>query len=464
MITYPRESLPSGKRFTGPIDALKRNTALIALALWVFMPFIRRLVQWPTSYSAGNALTLVPPLFAIIAFVCIRRSVRIPKFTQFAVVCTTFAFLYSLVLAILMGNYIASFYTFIDFMAPMYVAAVVCSPKVDDPIENIQNTYHAFLKAVAYVTLIVAVYGIAQYLMPTVWDAKWMVDSRMRSIGLPKPFMVRVFSVLNSPGVLGAYLAVAMLYLIPLARRAPILAYSTLILSAVTFLLSMLRAGWVASLGGLVVYFIFSEQRITLIKTLVFAVAALGVTTIVLQNTPGFDKPIATLGQRLNTLGDVEHDVSAIDRENQIRIGGDMTQQNPIGYGLGIFGMAASINSYDGTNALIDHGYLARILELGWPGFAGYLAPFFGAAALCCMSLLESFQRVRRPSLRTDHLALAAGSLASMLILNGFGDFDRGITAFIGWAAIFFFVSLSAPSPQTIVENRPYHNNLSRLG
>lgn len=429
---------------------LKKHAAACALALWVFMPLIRRLVQWPTSYSTGNALTLIPPFFALGLFFVMRPETKLPKLAEFAIVSTLFGFLYALILAIAMGNYAASFYTFIDFIAPLLLASVVSAPPRltrgdrDDRSEGLEERYDAYLKAVGIVTLIVAIYGIAQYLSPSLWDAKWMVDSRMRSIGLPKPFLVRVFSVLNSPGVLGAYLAVAMLHLLPLARRAPILAGSTLILGAVTFLLTMLRAGWVAVLGGLAVYFIFSEKRVTLTKALLTAIIALGIATIILQNTPGFDKPIATLGQRLNTLGDVEHDYSAIDRENQIRVGLEMAEKNPIGYGLGIFGMATSLNSYDGTNQLIDHGYLARLLELGWPGFAAYFLPFLAAAALCCMTLLDSFQPRKMESPKTDHLALAAGSLTSLMLLNCFGDFDRGVTSFIGWTAIFFFAAFQS--------------------
>jgi hypothetical protein len=416
---------------------LKKHAAAIALALWVFMPLIRRLVQWPASYSTGNALTLIPPIFALGLYFVLRPQVKIPKLVEFAVVCTLFGFLYALILAIAMGNYMASFYTFIDFIAPLLLATVVAAPS-----EDVEERYDAYLKAVGIVTLIVSIYGIAQYLSPSPWDAKWMIDSRLRSIGHPKPFLVRVFSVLNGPGVLGAYLGVAMLHLLPLARRAPILAGSTLILGSITLLLSMLRAGWVAALGGLAVYLIFSEQRMTLMKALLTVIVALVVSTTLLQNAPGFAKPMATLGQRLDTLGDVEHDHSAIDRENQMRVGLAMAAQNPIGYGLGIFGMATSLNSYDGTNQLIDHGFLARLLELGLPGFAGYMAPFLAGAGLCFMTLLDSFQPRKTESRYTDHLALAAATLTSLMLLNCFGDFDRGVTSYIGWTAIFFFAAL----------------------
>jgi hypothetical protein len=235
-----------------------------------------------------------------------------------------------------------------------------------------------------------------------------------------------------------------MLHLIPLVRRAPVLAASTMVLGSVTFLLSLLRAGWLAVLGGLVTYFILSQYRGTLAKVLLASILAIGIGTVILQNIPGFEKPMTVLQQRFESLGDVDHDYSAIDREKQIQEGSENARAHPIGYGLGVFGTSTSINSYDGTNALIDNGFLARLIELGWAGFAGYLAPFIIAAALCFMGFLATFTPGITHQAQTDHLALAASCLVALMLLNIFGDFDRGITSFIGWMSLFFFVSLSA--------------------
>jgi len=454
MITYPKPenaSPPLGTRF---LFALKEHAATIALALWVFIPLVRRLVQLPTSYSTGNALTLVPPFFALGIFFLLRPKMKLIGFVQFAVVCTGFAFLYAFIVGIAMGSLVSSFYTFIDFLAPILIAAVVATPYRDRITSSVEERYFTYLKSVGVVTLIVAIYGIVQYVAPLPWDAKWMTDSQMQSIGQPEPFEVRVFSTLNSPGVLGAYLSLAMLHLIPLIRRAPILAYSTMLLGSITFLLSLLRAGWVAVIGGLFVYFIFSERRFALAKMLAISIAVLAIGTLVLQNTPGFEKPVEVLSQRFASLGDVDHDYSAIDRENQIQEGAENAHANPIGYGLGVFGTVTAINSYDGMNALIDNGFLARLIELGLVGFAGYLAPFIGAAALCFLHFLDSWKPGNTTLSKTDHLALAAGSITALMLLNIFGDFDRGVTSFVGWMAIFFFVSLSTPSTQAPVDKQ----------
>ena len=45
-----------------------------------------------------------------------------------------------------------------------------------------------------------ALYGVYQFVRIPAWDAAWMINADLKSIGSPMPYLVRVFGTLNTPG------------------------------------------------------------------------------------------------------------------------------------------------------------------------------------------------------------------------------------------------------------------------
>src|ERR1700722_562194 len=84
-------------------------------------------------------------------------------------------------------------------------------------------------------------YGLWQFVMMPQWDAVWMQNVDMGTIGKPEPFMVRVFSLLNSPGSLGNILLVVIIYLFVYASPVRVAALG---LASGAFLLSLNRSAW----------------------------------------------------------------------------------------------------------------------------------------------------------------------------------------------------------------------------
>ena len=86
-------------------------------------------------------------------------------------------------------------------------------------------------------------YALYQFVAIPPWDAEWMRNVEMTSIGLPEPFAVRVFGTLHAPGVLAMFLLVPIgtLWLSrPTLSRLP-----AVCLVSAALLLSQVRAAWI---------------------------------------------------------------------------------------------------------------------------------------------------------------------------------------------------------------------------
>src|SRR4030081_1469123 len=71
-------------------------------------------------------------------------------------------------------------------------------------------SYARVTKVLFGLTTILSVYGIIQYVFLPPWDAFWLQNVSAQgslSFGKPFPFQVRVFSMLNSPGPFGSFMA-----------------------------------------------------------------------------------------------------------------------------------------------------------------------------------------------------------------------------------------------------------------
>lgn len=91
-------------------------------------------------------------------------------------------------------NGMGSVYDLANYIVPLlllpYFAVTKFKPKDIDRL----------LTAFANIAVLVAIYGIVQYLTVPPWDVFWMKHADMMSIGNPYPLEIRVFSTLNSPG------------------------------------------------------------------------------------------------------------------------------------------------------------------------------------------------------------------------------------------------------------------------
>jgi hypothetical protein len=135
---------------------------------------------------------------------------------------------------------------------------------------------------------------------------------------------------------------------------------------------------------------------------------------------------------RISTLGDVSHDDSALARSGEIQDSIQAGLANPLGGGLGNVGsssaLSANPSSASGNN--LDSGYLARLLELGWLGFAGYLFVVIGSAVAIAAGMARSEQ--------PEWKAVAVAICAALIWSDAAGDVHLGLAGLFFWIAVGF--------------------------
>ncbi len=388
---------------------------LVVISLWVSSPELRRLWDWRHGFSEVSAIAALPLIAVVPHVVSLTYGggwQRLSRPISIAALLWISGFTYALVLGVMDGNGLAGLYAYANFVMPITVGLWMAADEC--PFEVAIARVTRFLFAT---TTVVSLYGIYQFARLPPWDAYWLhsIARESKSFGLPIPYEVRVFSVLNSPGVLGAALAITLILSLPfLSVRKPWILFQAPIWIVVLGL-SKDRTGWVMLVLALLVYFAISRRRATLVASvgalvLIF-VASLGIVTFYSGSTHVLD----TITDRLDTFQDPSHDISVIDREKLYENGlGDLFLA-PLGQGLGIYGTATKLSNSSRTTDL-DSGILGRFIEMGFPG-ALMMAASLGFIALTSL-LLISEARKRGDERACAMMAVVIATEASFLVLE----------------------------------------------
>jgi hypothetical protein len=153
---------------------------------------------------------------------------------------------------------------------------------------------------------------------------------------------------------------------------------------------------------------------------------------------------------RISTLGDVDHDSSALARSTEISDAFAQGLENPIGQGLGMIGASSALSANPTTPSgnNLDSGYMARFLELGWGGFGAYLFVVIGSLATLIGSAFRR-QKKPKPADMVVLIATAAAMCAALVWGDAAGDSHLGLDGFIFWIAMGIGFRRVATEPQT---------------
>jgi len=200
--------------------------------------------------------------------------------------------------------------------------------------------------------LVLGLYGIVQFYVLPAWDAFWMRNAEMASIGQPYPHQVRLFSMLDSPG---PFAVTMMTGLILLFAGQNVFVLLAAVPGYVSFLLARVRGAW---LGWVIAVGVLISQTTGRFRTrLLGTAAAIAIVTVPVVLTSG---PVAqTTASRMETFENVEEDGSVQARMRLYRNAPLRIALNPVGWGLGSRSM--------------DSGILTLFWQLGWPGAFLYL-------------------------------------------------------------------------------------------
>ena len=204
--------------------------------------------------------------------------------------------------------------------------------------------------------LLLGFYGIYQFVSPPPWDGYWLDTENdilaITSFGHSAPFQIRVWSTLNAPGPFANFAAVGMLVLLETKSRWKLPA---MLAGFVSLLLSVVRTAWLSLLVGVAILLTHAKPKV--IVRVIFSALLLVVCAIPLLRDP---RVSFLVSDRVKTFQDIGHDGSYQERSEMYRAVTSELVTNPFGQGLrnGIM-----VGRY-----VIDSGFLATLLSLGWVG------------------------------------------------------------------------------------------------
>jgi hypothetical protein len=386
-----------------------------SLWLWFVTPFIRRVLDYRHGWNPTNVVLLAPPLVAALSFFTLWRHARELRgrlFAPYLLILGALAYGYSV--GALVAGFIPATYALLTWLAPiMFGVHLALSWRQYVALStSIRRTFAVALP-------VLAIYGVWQFVRIPKWDAAWMINSNLHSIGSPLPFLVRVFSTLNTPGPYAAFLLVGIL--IVLAGKG-FGRYPGIALALVALLLTRTRSSWIAFVIGIVVMQL--SQPVIRLPRRIIALVVIAALALPLTSLPQFRSTILT---RMSTLKDIESDNSFIKRVAFSQEAAAGIVESALGNGLGTTGGAIKLeNRAVGTRSL-DNGFLELFYVFGWPGGTMFL---LGIGALLVQS-------VRFAEARRDQFAgaLRATSLAIVAIMP-IGDIFSGSTGALFWSVL----------------------------
>ena len=331
----------------------------VGMTLWVWLltPEMRRIIDYQTGYNAINVVQVTPLLVTFISALALFEKIPLlfrPKYLGFLLILL--GIVYGYLIGIVQLTVYTATFDFMQWVAPVVFGFFIASQR--DNFRDHKNTIEgSFLWAL----LLVGGYGIYQYFYLPPWDAFWIKNTDIASIGLPLPQRVRVFSTINSPLPLGSVLMTGLLVIF--VTRRP-MRWPAAVIGFICFALTFVRTSWL----GWVVGFIYlllrsrSRQKFVLIGGLMVASAAVYAVLVMSPISDPFTKRLQTLS-RLEEEGSYRARMAKYD-EMFIK-----TLSNFIGNGIGSLGTATKLSNEANINVwLFDSGILAVPYELGWPG------------------------------------------------------------------------------------------------
>jgi hypothetical protein len=384
-----------------------------SLWIWFLTPFIRRVLDYRHGWSPTSPALLAPPVVAALSILTLMRhakELRGRLFAPYLLILGALAYGYSLG-AINAGIFAAS-YALLTWLAPLVfgVHLALSWRDYDELKLAIGKTFAVALPVLAF-------YGVYQFVRIPAWDAQWMINADLKSIGAPLPFLVRVFGTLNTPGPYAAFLLAGILMML---TGKGFIRFPGIAAALVALLLTRTRAAWVAFVIGLIIQQL--SQPVVRLPRRLLTLTIVAVLAAPLTQIPAFRNTILS---RMSTLQSISSDNSFVKRVQFSEAAAEGIVQTAAGNGLGTTGGATKLNNGSIGVRSLDNGFLELFYLYGWPGGMMFL---MGIAAL----LYQSF---RFAEARRDPFAGAvrASGIALIAILP-IGDVFSGSTGAMLWA------------------------------
>lgn len=355
------------------------RTIEVALTLYVFAPFLRRLVDVHAGFEPSGVMLLGPVLAILIPtldlrHLLVRRERADHDLLPMLLVglCVT----YGMLISAFAGQFGPLTTSALKIYSPLLYGMWLTRAARRDP-----SVLDAATQAFFVLGPIVGLYGIWQYVSPSDWDRFWMlnVSGTISVLGRPEPYQVRVFSLMNSPASFGTYAACSVL-LFGFCRRG----WQALVLALLVapgLLVTYYRTAWISLVLGVGYCAMFGRTR----ERSALIALAIVVATMLAASNAEFG---AVVMDRLSTLtGSVSDDGSGKARLGQLFEVYRLVDSMAVG--LGFASLATPFNGVDAADGEIVTSIIAMGVFVG----TVYLA----ALVWACLQALARVRRSRDP-------------------------------------------------------------------
>ncbi len=418
---------PAAATLTGALLIGRKPGFYLGFMWWVWFltPEVRRIVDFRIGYNEQSLVMLAPFLVSGIALLAVfsRLTKLAPSFrAPFAF--TSLGLLYAFCVGFLNNGLFAAAFDLLNWSAPIILGVYLLTH-----IDHIAVFERVTRQTFMWGLLVMGVYGVVQYFYLPPWDAYWMTQANMASIGYPVAQQVRAFSTLNSPGPYANVVMAGLLLAFSGGGPLQSISFAT---GFMGFALSAVRSAWGGWFVGMLIILtqLPLRQRARLLGTL---------SVLVLICIPLFSLgPVGALfSERLATVTDLENDMSYNDRLELYASLSSFTANNPLGQGLGSSGVASNIGNPSDSMPNLDSGIIAVLYTFGILGTLYFVG---GALTLFFRALMTG----RRA--HTVNAAIYAGITVGAMAQLFFGNAWNGVSGMVLW----FFPCLLLASQQAL--------------
>ena len=384
---------------------------------WLLTPFLRRVFDLRFGYHPASLLLVGPVLATAVAgFTLLRRAQGLRGTTYVPFLLALFALLYAYTVGLIQQPAVAATYDLLNWGAPLLFGFHIALEWRRFP-----RWRSVFTSVALWGMVVTAAYGLYQFIDPPAWDRVWVYNAEMYSVGLPVPFLIRVFSTMTAPASFAAFLVFAVLIGLPAPQRWKFLA---LALGLTMLLLTKTRSAWAAFLVGALVLQLRQPLRALPRQWIALAV-------VLLLAAPAITHPrvLKAVAGRAASFSKLEEDRSYRERRQITHFAVQQLQRNPAGQGLGQIGSAGKLTASGrkGSVAALDSGVLEVFSVMGWMGGA-----LFTLAIVGLLIPIAGERRERRDAVTNG----AAAAVVALLAASLFGNVFSGAAGVMFWSAV----------------------------
>lgn len=327
---------------------------VFALWLWVLAPEVRRIVDWSTIRHELSPVLMGPALVSAIALPwAVTRSGSVSRRSKQVFTVASIVFLYAGVVGLAQDRLLAVIGDVAQYVPPLILGFYILVYPRDEP--TLRSSLLSFAQRAL---ILIGVYGLIQFFTLPPWDAAWMTESSLTTIGPAIPMQFRVFSTLNAPGPMAGVVA-ALLMLIPASQSHVVSRSFAAVAGFVAIGLSQVRTAWFALVAGVLVLVRSQKFRSgrAAVVALCCAVLALILGGPIVEHIQ--DRVVETADEG------VEDDSLTARLEFQSQIAGAVLT-DPVGQGFGATGLASELQ--EGANEPFrsyDSGFFETLTTFG---------------------------------------------------------------------------------------------------